>query len=225
MNKMLRVYVDLRDRIIMKGRIAFQNRAYAIQQGRDQSSPDVEAQIHYWLGRFEEDEKVIDKTIKALAKGEPIVRELVKIKGISFMLAAKLVSMIDISKADSISALWRYSGFAVIDGSAERKRKGERLHYNQRLKVVCYLIGASFIRTKAPYSKIYYDEKVKYQNKHSDWTPLHIHRAAMRKMIKIFLSHLWLKWRAMEGLPISQPYAIDQLGHDSFIAPEDFGWS
>lgn len=47
----------------------------------------------------------------------------------------------------------------------------------------------------------------------------HVHERALRKMVKLFLACLWLVWRQMEGLPITKPYAIDKLGHSSFIDP------
>jgi len=47
----------------------------------------------------------------------------------------------------------------------------------------------------------------------------HAHRAASRKMVKLFLSHLWAEWRKLEGLPVSTPYALGKLGHNGYIAP------
>ena len=41
-------------------------------------------------------------------------------------------------------------------------------------------------------------------------------------MVKIFLQHLWLKWRELEGLPISKPYSIERLGHAEYISAEEF---
>jgi hypothetical protein len=41
----------------------------------------------------------------------------------------------------------------------------------------------------------------------------HIHLRACREMVKEFLRHLWVKWRTMEGLPVSKPYAVQILGH------------
>lgn len=41
---------------------------------------------------------------------------------------------------------------------------------------------------------------------------LHRHNAAMRYMMKMFLIDLYLKWRALEGLPVSEPYAAAKLG-------------
>jgi len=34
----------------------------------------------------------------------------------------------------------------------------------------------------------------------------HIHRRAARYMVKAFLRDLWVEWREMEGLPVSEPY-------------------
>ncbi|MEM4204095.1 MAG: hypothetical protein QXS54_08515 [Candidatus Methanomethylicaceae archaeon] len=42
---------------------------------------------------------------------------------------------------------------------------------------------------------------------------LHIHQRAMRKMIKRFLADFWSEWRKIEGLPVSEPYAISILKH------------
>ena len=47
----------------------------------------------------------------------------------------------------------------------------------------------------------------------------HLDAMAVRKMIKLFLACLWLVWREAEGLPVTKPYAIDRLGHDSLIEP------
>jgi len=52
-----------------------------------------------------------------------------------------------------------------------------------------------------------------------NYTPMHVHRMAMRKMIKIFLSHVWLKWREFEGLPLTKSYEEAILGHTNIIEP------
>jgi hypothetical protein len=49
----------------------------------------------------------------------------------------------------------------------------------------------------------------------------HIHNRALRKMIKLFQACLFLTWREAEGLPPTKPYAIDVLGHDSMIEPQE----
>lgn len=47
----------------------------------------------------------------------------------------------------------------------------------------------------------------------------HLHNQALRKMIKLFLSCLWLEWRKAEGLPLTKPYAIGILEHAHYIDP------
>lgn len=47
----------------------------------------------------------------------------------------------------------------------------------------------------------------------------HIHRRACRYMVKVFLQDLWIKWREMEGLPVSEPYAVAILEHATKEAP------
>jgi len=51
------------------------------------------------------------------------------------------------------------------------------------------------------------------------YTPGHIDSMARRKMVKMFLQHLWVRWRTLEGLPTGEPYAQAILGHTGIIPP------
>lgn len=219
----LRALVDTRQNI-QKDRIRFGNRLSAIENGTDIVGQSTINILEEWNTRFAELEKEADDNIREVSKDYPIIDELVKIKGIGQLLAAKLVSPIDIHKADTISSLWRYCGYGTKEGVAEHMKKGEKIHYNTHLKTVCYLVGLSFIKSKSPYSSIYYSSKEYYVENRPEWTKLHIHYASMRKMIKVFLSHLWQVWRIMEGLPTSIPYIIGKGNHTHYLRPEDFGW-
>ena len=157
----VRALVDLRDRTLQKSRVAFSNRISAVDSGADKSGS--KELFERWRTRFDELEKEADKDIAEMVKDIPIVQELTELKGIGPLLAAKLVSMIDIQKADTVSALWRFAGYAVIDGQREKPVKGERLHYNIRLKTTCYLVGVSFLRCGSPYRKVYDDAKAYYE--------------------------------------------------------------
>lgn len=53
------------------------------------------------------------------------------------------------------------------------------------------------------------------------YTDAHIDKMARRKMIKVFLSDLWIVWRQLLGLPVSQPYAQAILGHSDVTQPFD----
>ena len=140
------------------------------------------------------------------------------------MTAAKIISMIDIERAPHVSSLWRYAGYAVFDGEREKPTKGEKLHYNKRLKTACYLLGGSFLKSNSPYRKEYDSAREYYDANRPEWTKAHCHQAAMRKMIKLFLQHYWVVARTLEGLPVTMPYVHDKLGHAHYYPPQDYGW-
>lgn len=132
--------------------------------------------------------------------------------------------MIDIHRCDTVSALWRYTGYGVVEGQRERPTKGERLHYNARLKTTLYLVATSFMRCGSPYRAIYDSSKAYYEANRPEWTKGHIHAASLRRMIKVFLVHLYMRWRTLEGLEARALYVHERLGHSSYEAPESYGW-
>lgn len=268
-NSTLRALVDLRDRTLQKSRIAFSNRASAIERGADMADEATKELVAKWHERFDELESEADKDIARLVKDMPIVQQMTCVKGIGPLLAAKLVSMIDIERADTVSALWRYCGYAVMDGQRERPKAGEKLHYNIRLKTTLYLIGSSFVKSASPYESIYREAWDKYKNERDwawcatcskkvnasrngdsepmqvlvnhcedpdshravanrgpgkGWQTNHVHLAAMRKMNKVFLAHLWERWRALEDLPVRDLWVMEYGGHQHKLKAEDYGW-
>jgi len=132
-------------------------------------------------------------------------------------LAAQLLAQIDdIGKFDTVSKLWRFAGLAVIDGKRETNKPGEKSHFNARLKSICWLISDQFVKQNTPlYRDIYDQEKARLRRLHPEkivtngktqYNDGHIDNMARRKTVKIFLQHLWVIWRKLEGLPISEPY-------------------
>lgn len=221
---LLRALVDLRDKTIQKSRIAFSNRMGAVERGADNMDERSYKLLERWMNRFDELEDEIDETIEELVEDEPIVEYAIQVKGIGKMLAAKAICMIDIERDDTVSALWRYAGYGVVDGVKEKPTKGEKLHYNARLKTTCYLIGGSFLKSNSPYRKVYDDAREYYDANRPDWTKAHKHNAAMRKMIKVWLAHLWLVWRTIKGLSTRPLYVNEKLGHSTYMNPQEFGW-
>lgn len=153
--------------------------------------------------------------------------------------------LVDLPYADTISALHKFAGFSVEDGKAPKRTAGEKLTYNSQLRSMCWRLGTSLMRAKGKFYEYYLDQKTRYEEKlqasgrqivpvtglpkinkkRTETEELisegHVHNMALRKMIKLFLACLWLEWRKAEGLPVTKPYAIEQLGHDSFISPEE----
>ena len=114
-------------------------------------------------------EKQYSKAIKQLLEGEdqalkenhsihvfPLYSWLTSIKGISHLLAGKLLSCIDFNKTSTVSSLWCYAG----QTPDSKRKKGKTANWNQELKAACFMIGDSFIKQRTPkYREIYDKEK------------------------------------------------------------------
>jgi hypothetical protein len=168
--------------------------------------------------------------------------------GIGPVLAAGLAAHIDVTKAASISSLWRFSG---QDPTADRKVKGQKLAYNGRLKTLCWKIGESFVKVSGRegafygkwYAKFKSDEVSRNENglytaqaarelankkikdaatkaklQSGKLTDGHLHARAKRRAVKLFLAHYWGEGRESRGLPVRAPFSIAVLGHDGYIA-------
>jgi hypothetical protein len=204
------------------------------------------------VGGLEED---IDKIVSDLLNEHPAYPWFSQIKGVGKENIGKVIGLIDIEKADTISSLWKFAGYAVDpDGHAPRRVKGKKLEYNARLRTMCWRMASSLLRAKGSYYKYYLSQKelleirkrnegfsivpaaklprkkiakrgsdgaVQVKDKREESSNVisegHIHNMALRKMIKLFLAHLWLVWREEAGLPLTKPYAIDKMKHKSFI--------
>jgi len=219
----MRAIVDTRQQI-QRERIRFGARIDALHRGADNGGGHQLTVVGHYYKRFMELEEEMDRDIAGIVKDYPIFHYVSSVKGIGPILSAKLIAMIDISRSPTVSALWRYAGYAVIDGERERPVKGQKLSYNKTLKTTVYLVGDSFLKSRSPYRDIY-DKAVEfYQANRPEWTEGHCKRAARRKMVKRFLSHLWEVWRQLEGLPVREPYVHEYLGHTSYESPQEYGW-
>jgi hypothetical protein len=106
-----------------------------------------------------------------------------------------------------------------------KRMPGYMSNWNDKFKVLCWKVGQSFEKqgTKSSYYKLYkqikeeehrnHPEKIK-ENGKTRFNDGHLRNRALRKTIKIFLAHLWVVWRSIEGLEVSQPYVNTILGHD-----------
>lgn len=165
-------------------------------------------------------ENEVVKFLDEEAGGTSIYPWLRDIKGLGPRIIGMLVGLIDMERCPTVSALWRYAGLAVFDGKAERRSKGEKLHFNMTLKKTLFLISRQFLMNNNElYRGIYEERKARYASERPDWTPLHRDLAARRAMLKIFLQHLWVEWRTREGLSVSQPYVHAIMGHAKMIEP------
>lgn len=89
------------------------------------------------------------------------------------------------------------------------------LGYNPFLKTkLLGVLAPSFLKSKGEYYQLYLDYKLRLTNdpRHSNKTPAHINRMALRYIVKIFLMNLHIKWREIEGLEVTRPYHEAKLG-------------
>lgn len=148
---------------------------------------------------------------------------LLHVKGCGETIAAVIISEFDIHKAPHVSNLWSFAGLAP---GKDRKQKGEKCPYNQFLKkTLCGILGPSFLKASSPYRE-YYDN-MRNRLEAEDWgqpaknpsdkkhpKKFHQHRAANRYMVKMFLRDLYVAWRTLEGLEVTEPYQQQYLGHE-----------
>lgn len=191
-----------------------------------------------YLDGLEAAKEVLLKAIQKELKKFPIYTEfLTKIKGIGPAIAAGLIAEIgDISRFDNISNLYAYFGVHVQDGACVKRQKGQVSNWNSTGRMlVCEMIPDQFVRHKSPvYNGIYAEEKARQMKlfeedankpkaKKRCHSKGHAERRARRKTGKIFLHHLWKKWRELEGLPVPQPWVLAHGGHSKeILAPTEY---
>jgi hypothetical protein len=88
---------------------------------------------------------------------------LLATRGIGPVIAAGLLAHIDIERAKSPSAIWRYAG---LDPTV-KWGKGQKRPWNADLKRLCWIIGESFVKSggDGPYRTIYAERKELYTAK------------------------------------------------------------
>lgn len=139
-----------------------------------------------------------------------------------------LQTRIELKDFNKISSWWKYMGRHVVKnddgvGGMPKRKKGEKSDWSTVGRTVGFHIGESFVKTGGKYRAFYDRAKEEYQGFYPDKTDMHRHNLAKNKMIKLFLSHLWQVARELDGLPVTEPYAIQHLGHAGIIKP--FYWS
>jgi len=195
-------------------RIQMSNRMEAINEGK---SNLTRAMCIMFFVRFRDLEDECSELIDNIIQGHPMWPWMKSVKGIGPGLSGSILAPIDIERAKTVSALWRYCGQGVdADGNRDRLVKGQKSNFNSDLKRTCYLVASSFLRASSPYRREYDEAKVYYEENRKEWTKGHIDMAARRKMIKLFLSHMWVVWRDLEGHDISSPYAFSVMKHRDF---------
>lgn len=180
------------------------------------------------------------KTI--LEENSPFYKSYLKnVKGVGPAMAGSILSCVNIYKADTVARLWAFAGFdtvkcinkngkTIIEGRGRKEqhlvprkyidKNGELksvncIKYNTFLKTKLVVLAASFIKCNSPYKKIYDNYKFRLMNQErfkDNPNKLHIHKMAVRYMIKRFLADMWVAWRKFENLEVTEEYSVRKLG-------------
>ena len=139
--------------------------------------------------------------------------------GIGPVTEAALLSKVDIRKADTVSSLWRFCGLGVEpDGTRQRAMKRKKRTYCALLKtILIHTLGKlALISTRRPrgqnskhvvypqYRSLYERFRSEYAKSRPKWSKTHVHNAAVRRVVKEYVKHLWLRWRQEHKLPTTK---------------------
>lgn len=239
------LYRDQKDRIRLGNSLQLKKDG-SLQKANNADPEEYIHDIPELVDRYQDlvdKEAIMLKAIKRELKGLPVYEQFLKgVKGCGPTMAAVIIAEYDIAKANTISALWQYTGLnpgmvrgkKKVDGETvetdslirgDRFTKGYLAPYNSDLRSkMIGVLGGAFLKAKSEYAKYYYDYKNRLQNSErriegqdkdelwSETSDLRRHKAAMRYMVKMFLKDLYVAWRTIEGLEVRPPYAEEYLG-------------
>ena len=210
---------------------------YAMQAGRIRANNQIRAltesgEPHESIGWLSTESRVLEESVKraldVYSNNHPVGSRMRTVVGVGPVIAAGFLAHIDITRAPTAGAIWRYAG---LDPTSEW-RKGEKRPFNAALKTLCWKLGESFVKVSnhpdALYGQIYKERKdiELSKNEAGDFAdqakaklekykigkttdaykaysvgklpPAHIHARAKRYAVKMFISHLHEIWYEVE---------------------------
>lgn len=109
-----------------------------------------------------------------------------------------------IYKPRSVSELWAYSGYGVVNGMAPSRKKGQKSNWNPEIRMRTYLIAETSVKCNGTYKPVYDAAKLHavetphttdcVRCKAKAGEPLgagHAHARALRRVSKEILRDLW----------------------------------
>lgn len=232
-------YYQMQDNRIRSG-----NQIRAMQETQEPSLT-----IEWFNGQAEGLEGRVKSALDAYSGANDVGKWMRRQKGIGPVIAAGFLANIDITRAQTAGAIWRFAGL----DPTQKWEKGQKRPWNASLKRLCWILGESFVKVSghedAFYGNLYArrkewelsnNEQFVYKEqadigaarvgktteaykhyKAGKLPPGHIHARAKRYAVKMFLSHLHEVWRKAEGLEIPRPFVIEHMGHVHYIAPPE----
>ena len=169
------ISTDKRQRLREAVRFFYDLQKLRIQQGNRAGSETIMLDSHDQKFHDERSktlaqlEKAELKNIERLCKTEKIYKWLRAQKGIGPTMCGVIMSEIDIERAETVSAVWKFTGLDVQNGKAPRPTKGQKLTYNAWLRTKVVGVAADCrIKAGSPWRQFYDDYKLRKQSMSMD---------------------------------------------------------
>jgi hypothetical protein len=195
--------------------------------------------VGYYIMLLEQEETFLKAITNQVKDFEIWKKHMADVKGCGPLMAAVVISELDPHKAKYISSFWKYAGLDTVlnqdSGEYEgRSRKSHHLEekayidkdgkdatrkgitFNPFLKTkLIGVLGSSFLKAGGKYREIYdnYKHRLECRPDLKDESKGKRHNMAIRYTVKRFLADLWVAWRQIEGLPVTEDYATAKLGY------------
>lgn len=146
-------------------------------------------------------ETPVDKHLAKIAQGIPECVLFNAAAGVAdgWATAATMMAFLgDISRFPTVSALWHYCGYHVVDGHAPHREHGKPGTWNPRLRTALWQLGVSIIknrenRWRLPYEKFVAEELLVHEQKHPGCKTIqgHCGARARRRIVKEILKEFY----------------------------------
>jgi hypothetical protein len=192
------------------------------QTGRDVGDPEMEIAVEELnsirKGIVLEEGTSLDKHVERLAKKIP---ECVLFKDTaciadSWIMAASFVAFSGgVDRFPTVAALNKYCGEHVTpEGTAPKRRKGQNVDWNPRLRTVLYQLSSTIIKNRTNPWRLFYEdaraaEMAVHDQKHPGCKTKegHCTMRAMRKMVKEIIKRFYLAANGIQFIDGHNPLA------------------
>lgn len=195
--------------------------------------------VGYYITLLEQEEVFLKAITNQVKEFEIWKQYMAEVKGCGPLMAAVVISELDPFKAKYISSFWKYAGLDTVlnDSTGEWEGRSRKTHhleekeytdkdgnaairkgitFNPFLKTkLVGVLGSSFIKAGGKYREIYdnYKHRLECRPDLKEASKGKRHNMAVRYAVKRFLADLWVAWRTIEGLPVTDDYATAKLGY------------
>lgn len=191
-------------------------------KGIDTATREIQ-NLHILIDGLERLEKDAVKNLERSMKDHPLGAWVAGQHGLGLKTVARFLGAVgDPADRETVSQLWAYCGYHVIDGAAPRRAKGQRANWSTVAKTRAYVMAECCIKqAKSPYRAVYNTAKAKHleavhtapcvicggagKPSAAIGSPLrdgHKHARAMRETAKAIIRDIWIECRRARGVVV-----------------------